>query len=93
MFVIQASSSSFNVQNVAKIIINGVPVEMEANCNGDYRGLHIVVMNSQDGLVETAKVFDTYESSTLFEEFIETAIPDGHIVIAACQDECVTQLS
>ena len=55
--------------------------------------MHIVVINPSDGKVERSKVFDTYESSNEFDDFITDDIPLGCIVIAACKDECVTQLS
>ena len=38
-------------------------------------------------------VFDTYESSDKFNEFISKEVPDGHIVVAACKDDCVKNLS
>ena len=46
-----------------------------------------------NGRVEPTKVFDTYEKSNGFGEFVESDIPDGHIVVAACKDECSTGLS
>ena len=41
-----------------------------------------------NGRVEPTKVFDTYEKSNGFGEFVESDIPDGFIVVAACKDEC-----
>ena len=38
-------------------------------------------------------MFDTYKSSVLFDKFIKRTIPEGYIVIAACKDDCVTELS
>lgn len=43
--------------------------------------------------MELAKVFDTYCDSEAFERFIDTNIPDGHIVAAACKDDCASKLS
>ena len=46
-------------------------------------------------MVEVAKVFDTYKDSDAFDTFIETLakIPVGSIIVAACEDECITHLS
>ena len=75
------------------ISINDIPVKMIDNETGHSRGLHIVVINSYDGKVEMTKVFDTYKTSEGFHEFIDHAIPEGHIIVAACQDECMSNLS
>ena len=43
-----------------------------------------------------AKIFDTYKSSSALESFIETKLTDlkfGDIIIAACKDECSSNLS
>ena len=37
-------------------------------------------------------MFDTYKASEKFEEFIDE-VPGGHIVVAACKDDCATNLS
>ena len=66
---------------------------MEANENGHYRGIHIVIINRANSRVMIGRVFDTYKSSKAFEEFIAEPIPDGYIIVAACQDDCVTNLS
>lgn len=55
--------------------------------------MHVVVINPATGAVETNRVFDTYQSSEALEQFISKAIPEGHIVAAACRDECATNLS
>ena len=46
---------------------------MEVNCNknGHMRGMHVVVINRENGEVETAQCFDTHESSEQMEDFIE----------------------
>ena len=56
---------------------------MPYNENGTYRGLHIVIINPDNGKVEFTNVFDTYDSSELLEQFINTHIPEGRIVVAA----------
>ena len=66
---------------------------MQKNENDHFRGLHIVVINSKTGKIETAQVFDTHETSDDFDKFIETGLPKGHIVAAACQDTCTAYLS
>ena len=72
--------------------MNGYQVELEKNQNNHYRGLHIVVINPSNGIVDFARVFDTYQTSERFEEFVGQ-VPAGHIVVAACMDDCVTKLS
>ena len=54
--------------------------------------MHIVVLNpaDKDGW---AQVFDTYARSEELDDFITKQIPEGHIIIAACKDECTTKLS
>lgn len=57
------------------------------------RGLHIVIINPIDGKVVFAQAFDTCKSSSAFELFTEKDIPPGYIVVAACEDDCVLNLS
>ena len=66
---------------------------MLQNDHGHFRGLHMVVINPTNGKIETAKVFDTYITSEGIDDFITREMPEGWIVVAACKDECVTQLS
>ena len=73
--------------------MSDLAVKCKSNHNGHQRGLHVVVINAETGEVETAQVFDTYQTGVGFDEFIDTAIPEGRIIAAACKDECVTQLS
>ena len=44
-------------------------------------------------MVQGARVFDTYQTSVALEGFIKKDIPHGFIIVAACKDECVTNLS
>ena len=55
--------------------------------------MHIVVVDPTMSEIVFAKVFDTYESSYYFDSFVQTEIPEGHIVIAACKDDCTKNLS
>ena len=91
--VVQVSSAGFAGGNLAEILVNDLAVKCKMNENGHQRGLHVVVIDAETGEVETAQVFDTYQRGVGFDEFIETAIPEGRIIAAACKDECVTQLS
>ena len=63
------------------------------NVDDHYRGLHIVIFNPATGQVESAQVFDTYKSSEQLDAFVKAGVPAGHIVAAACMDECATKLS
>ena len=60
-------SSGFCGDNCAVITLNNEQLFVKKNINDHYRGLHIAVINSINGIVETAQVFDTYKSSTEFE--------------------------
>lgn len=86
-------SAGFNAGDIAEITVMDVLVIVEKNEHNHYRGLHIVVINPTNGKVETAKVFDTYKKADGFDSFITKHIPEGHIVVAACKDECTTSLS
>lgn len=52
-----------------------------------------MVVDPATGKVESAKVFDTYKTSSGFDGFIAKGVPDGFIVVAACKDEFVSNLS
>jgi len=73
--------------------LNGEVVSVKSNENNNKRGLHIVVINPNNGKVEAARVFDTYVSSVAFDDFIIESYPDGFIIVAACKDDCITKLS
>lgn len=47
--IISASSAGLNGGDYAKITINNKVVEMAKNDNNDFRGLHIVIINSSSG--------------------------------------------
>ena len=70
-----------------------MPVEVEKNENNHYRGLHIVLVNSANGKVEVAQAFDTSASAQGFDNFIANELDEGYYVVAACKDDCVTNLS
>ena len=70
MYIITASSGGISAGDFAKITINNEEVEVESNKSGHFRGLHIVIINQNNGKIELAKVFDTYESSEDFDKFI-----------------------
>lgn len=93
--MVTVSSNGYNRGNSAEISIDGTPIKMDKNENGHDRGLHVVSINELTGIVEHAKVFDTHKSSKVFETFIKNQlnIPPGRIVVAACKDDFMTQLS
>ena len=91
--IIQATSAGFDAGNQAKITVNGAEVDPEKNENDHFRGLHVALINPHDGEVSWAQVFDTYKESTKLDAFIKTYIPEGYIIVAACKDDCVTELS
>ena len=53
----------------------------------------MVIIDSENGSVLAAEIFDTYKSSDEFDEFIMDDIKVGHIVVAACSDDCFKSLS
>lgn len=53
----------------------------------------MVIFNPSTGLVEFARVFDTYQTSEEFEKFIGRGVQAGKIVVAAAMDDCMTNLS
>ena len=97
--IVQAQSAGYNGGNFAKIMINNTPVEVAKNESNHFRGLHIVVIEPNTGNVLVAQAFDTYKNSTGLNEFTQRVvgqnkdIPEGHIIVAACQDDCTTALS
>ena len=78
---------------MAEILIDGECVVVKKNESDHLRGLHIVVINPEDRKVEFAQVFDTYNNSDGFDAFTSIQFPRGHIIVAACKDDCVTNLS
>ena len=96
MFVIAASSAGYHNGNSAVVAKDNVPIPCAPNEHHHDRGLHIVLVNPSDGKVEMAQVFDTYKTSETLEVFIggmPALLRDGMIVIAACKDDCVMNLS
>ena len=91
--LIQAVSSGFDGRDYARITINDAQVPVKENHTGNYRGLHIVIINPENGHISFAGVFDTYTSSEHLEKFIAHDVPRNHIIVAACKDECVKNLS
>ena len=95
VLIIQVKSAGFLAGNTANIRVDDQLIEFDNSelRNHDQRGLHIAVINTLTGHVETAQVFDTYKSSEEFDIFVNKEIPRGFIIIAACKDECTTSLS
>ena len=61
--MIKVESAGYNGGNFANIIINGEKVRVMKNENGTYRGLHFVILNTENSNIEFSKAFDTYKSS------------------------------
>ena len=91
--LIQVKSAGFEGGNMAEISINNVPVEIKKNENNDYRGLHVVLINHDDGKVILAQAYDTYQTSEKLDELISEIVQEGQIVVAACKDDCTFSLS
>lgn len=94
--VVKAVSAGYDAGNFAHISINNESVTINQNENGNFKGLHIVLLNGKTGKMETIECFDTSDKKMECEEldaFIESEIPNGFIVIAACKDDCVSGLS
>ena len=78
---------------MACISINDVVLQMDRNESGHDRGLHLVIINPLNGAVELSQVFDTYKGDHKLPSVSTRYIPPGYIIVAACKDDCVTQLS
>ena len=52
-----------------------------------------MIIDPKKGILVDAKVFDTYKSSASLDHFLSNDIPKGYIVIAACKDDCISNLS
>lgn len=94
-YVITALSGGFNGGNFAKITIDDKEIKCRPHENGHDRGLHMVIMDPSDGKIVMARIFDTYTSSFDLELFIDfmNESDDGFIIIVACKDDCVKNLS
>ena len=68
--VVRAYSAGYDAGKDAKVTVNDIEVPMPVNENKNYRGLHIVIINTQNCRVEIAQVFDTYETSSGMDFFI-----------------------
>ena len=64
---VQAKSAGKLNGDMAEILVNGEKVYIGKNESGNFRGLHVVIINVSDGKVEFAKAFDTHKSSVEFE--------------------------
>ena len=75
--------------------VNFLQVGVLKNESDHYRGLHLAIINPKSGNIEKALVFDTHISSDQLDRFINSAenISDGSIILAACKDDCVKNLS
>ena len=78
---------------MAKVMVNNKVIKFEKNDNDHFRGLQIAVVNPANGRVEYAKTFDTYKSSATLDAFISLMTLKNYIIVAACIDECVNNLS
>ena len=88
IFIVSARSAGYHDGNYATITINDTPANISVNEKKHQRGIHLVVINPENGKAVHSRCFDTYTDSEDFEKFIkETDIPDGHIIVAALKDE------
>ena len=102
LLVITVTSAGGKGPPNAQILVNDEPVAVSAKEFGKYRkpqsnsahrGLHLAVINPENGFVEIAAVYDTSESSLAFDNFIDSDIPEGYIVAAACNDDFTAEIS
>ena len=87
--VVQASSACHEEENFANITINGVSVQIEKHDTG-FCGLHVVIINSNTGQVESAKAYESFKNFYKFEEFVDKItkkMPKGHIAVAAIKND------
>lgn len=94
LMIIEVRSAGFEGGNKASISVNGKIVQVEKNSNGHFRGLHIVVIDPDNGKIVLAKAFDTHATTLGIKEMLDGGgAPEGFIVIAACQEECVKKMT
>ena len=95
VIVVQATSARLDNGSYAHITVDGRPVHMTPpKVKNSQRGLHVVVVNRDNGDLECSQIFDTYKSSDEFEEFmIPHEIPTGNIIIAASKDDCTNSMT
>ena len=97
LILIQVQSAGFDAGNHAQITVNDHAVQIAANEHDTLRGLHVVILSPSTEEVEWASAFDTYKSSRYLDDFLDLQVqeqaPEGSIVVVACKDDCVTNLS
>ena len=71
LIVCKAMSAGFHAGDYAKIFVNDKQIDCGKNEHGTKRGLHIVLLDKDTGVLEKAKVFDTYKTSTNINKFIK----------------------
>ena len=93
LLVVKVVSSGFEGKNSAEITINNEKVEIEENENGHFRGLHVAIIHPNSAEILEKRAFDTYKTSEALDATIEKYEKQDIIVVAACQDDCFTQMS
>ena len=93
LIVVSAQSAGLEGGNFAVITVNDEAVSVDRNESNHLRGLHIVILTPDVGDVIFAGAFDTYKSSAELDAFVKQDVTEGFIVVAACMDDCSTQLS
>lgn len=68
--IVYTLSSGFEGENEAIISVDNNPIIVKPNDSGNYRGLHLVLVDPKTYSMVFAKVFDTYKSSDDLEKFI-----------------------
>ena len=91
--MVTAESAGFKGGNYAKISLNDMPVFMPNNESGHDRGLHMVIVDAATGVIQDAQIFDTYKSSDSLSAWQSKEWTAGDIVVAACKDDCATNLT
>lgn len=94
IYIIKATSAGFHAGKFSEISVNNLPVSVDLNHNSHYRGLHIVVINPNNGYIMFARAFDTYDTSEHLDHFVTNyVVPEWYIIVAACNDDCFESLS
>ena len=73
--------------------MNDAQVFISMNENCQHRGLHLAVINESTGVAELARCYDTHATSEALEAFIDSPLPEGRIIAAACAGDCAVALS
>ena len=93
---ISAESAGLGAGNYATISVDGIAVDIPQT--GYNRGLNVVILDKDSGVVVHAEIFDTSAQTTVYppsDAFVNLIMrqPEGALIVVAIKDEGVDHLS